>query len=92
MHNAKKGTYRYAFLTFTSVRAAKTIEGIKNFRFRGKKMAVKAVNKKDQKLQNSIIKCPIHDKFLEEAPQRAPYSSMELRLEDRYPVNHADQL
>ncbi len=49
MTNAKKGTYRYGFIILDTVEAAMAILEVKNFKFNGKKMAVKKVNKLEVK-------------------------------------------
>lgn len=69
MHNSSKGTYRYGFFTFTTVKAADEILKVKNFRFRGKKMAVKRINKNETGGQASSKKCPVHNtsKFINDS-------------------------
>ena len=58
MHNLKKGTYRYGFITFERVESAQKVLKIKKFKYKNKKMAVKKI-KKNSSFFGDIF-CPLH--------------------------------
>ena len=61
MHNEQKGTYKYGFLSFTTVKAVLLVLEKKNFKLKCKKMTVKPIKKHEINQLIQQTPCPIHE-------------------------------